>query len=418
MLATLRRGAHRDACDAGCEVTINICRAAASTKAMASLVLVVSLTWIGVFAQSTAGAGDPLPGITPREFEEFRIGLDDFREIEQPSEGLGPLFNGAGCAACHNVPVTGGITPMTEMRAGHRDADGTFHVVGFTTLFQMFSIPDHRCQAVMPAEVNVIARRMPIPLFGAGLVEAVPDETLLALEDPFDRDRDGISGRAAIVIDVATGQRRVGRFGWKAQIATLLTFSGDAYTNEMGITNDVFPLEPLGGISEARLRECDLVKDPEDLVDPRTGKRAIDNFEAFMKFLAPLPRGPITDEVRTGEQVFTAIGCGSCHTPTLTTGANPSAALNRKALSLFSDLLLHEVGTGDGIEQGAAQQNEIRTPALWGLRLRRPLMHDGSAPTVSDALRQHGGEASEVMGRYRAASEQMRLALLAFLDSL
>ncbi len=145
---------------------------------------------------------------------------------------------------------------------------------------------------------------MPIPLFGAGLVEAVPDETLLALEDPFDRDRDGISGRAAIVTDVATGQRRVGRFGWKAQIATLLTFSGDAYTNEMGITNDMFPLEPLGGISQARLRECDLVKDPEDAVDPRTGKRAIDNFEAFMKFLAPIPRGAITDEVRTGEQVF------------------------------------------------------------------------------------------------------------------
>jgi CxxC motif-containing protein (DUF1111 family) len=110
------------------------------------------------------------------------------------------------------VPVIGGMTPMTEMRAGHRDADGKFHVVGFTTLFQMFSIPDHRCQAVMPPEVNVIARRMPIPLFGAGLVEAVPDEALLALEDPFDRDRDGISGRAAIVTDVATGQRRVGRF--------------------------------------------------------------------------------------------------------------------------------------------------------------------------------------------------------------
>ncbi len=369
-------------------------------------------------AQLPAGAGDPLPGITPSEFEAFRIGIDDFVEIEQPGEGLGPLFNGAGCAACHNVPVIGGMTPMTEMRAGHRDADGKFHVVGFTTLFQMFSIPDHRCQAVMPPEVNVIARRMPIPLFGAGLVEAIPDETLLALEDPFDRDRDGISGRAAIVTDVATGQRRVGRFGWKAQIATLLTFSGDAYTNEMGITNDMFPLEPLGGISQARLRECDLVKDPEDLVDPRTGKRAIDNFEAFMKFLAPLPRGVITDEVRTGEQVFTAVGCASCHVAALTTGANASAALNRKTLALFSDLLLHDVGTGDGIEQEAAQQNEIRTPALWGLRLRRPLMHDGSAATVSDALRQHGGEASAVMERYRGGTDQMRRALLAFLDSL
>jgi len=375
-------------------------------------------TMFGVSAQLPAGAGDPLPGITPSEFEAFRIGIDDFVEIEQPGEGLGPLFNGAGCAACHNVPVIGGMTPMTEMRAGHRDADGKFHVVGFTTLFQMFSIPDHRCQAVMPPEVNVIARRMPIPLFGAGLVEAVADETLLALEDPFDRNGDGISGRAAIVTDVATGQRRVGRFGWKAQIATLLTFSGDAYTNEMGITNDMFPLEPLGGISQARLRECDLVKDPEDFVDPRTGKRAIDNFESFMKFLAPLPRGVITDEVRTGEQVFTALGCSSCHVPVLTTGANASAALNRKTVALFSDLLLHDVGTGDGIEQEAAQQNEIRTPALWGLRQRRPLLHDGSAPTVTDAINRHDGEAAGVMRRYRTATDQMRRALLAFLDSL
>ena len=374
-----------------------------------------------VFAQGgqlPAGAGDPLPGITPSEFEAFRIGLDDFVEIEQPHEGLGPLFNGAGCAACHNVPAIGGITPMTEMRAGHRDADGKFHVVGFTTLFQMFSIPDHRCQAVMPPEVNVIARRMPIAVFGAGLVEAIPDETLIALEDPFDRDRDGISGRAAMVTDVATGQRRVGRFGWKAQIATLLTFAGDAYTNEMGITNEVFPLEPLGGISPARLRDCDMVKDPEDLVDPRTGKRAIDNFEAFMKFLAPLPRGPITDDVRVGEQVFAALGCASCHVPAMTTGANPSAALHRKTIAPFSDFLLHDVGTGDGIEQEAAQQDEIRTPALWGLRQRRPLLHDGSAPTVSDAINRHGGEASAVIERYRSATEQMRRALLAFLDSL
>ena len=322
-------------------------------------------------------------------------------EIEQPGEGLGPLFNGAGCAACHNVPVIGGITPMTEMRAGHRDADGKFHVVGFTTLFQMFSIPDHRCQAVMPPEVNVIARRMPIPLFGAGLVEAIPDETLLALEDPFDRDRDGISGRAAIVTDVATGQRRVGRFGWKAQIATLLTFSGDAYTNEMGITNDMFPLEPLGGISQARLRECDLVKDPEDLVDPRTGKRAIDNFEAFMKFLAPLPRGVITDEVRTGEQVFTrprlrVVSRARAHDRRQRVGRAQSqvaGAVFGSAAARRRHRRRHRAGS-----RAAKRDPDARAV---GLRLRRPLMHDGSAPTVSDALRQHGGEASAVMERYR-----------------
>ncbi len=373
---------------------------------------------IGVSAQSPVVAGDPVVGITPREFQEFRLGLEDFREVEEASDGLGPLFNGTGCAVCHNVPAIGGSSPMTELRAGVRDPDGTFRVVGGTTLFQMFSLPDHRCQAVIPAEVNVIARRASIPLFGVGLVEAIPDETLLALEDPFDRDRDGISGRAAVIVDQATGQRRVGRFGWKAQIATLLTFSGDAYTNEMGITNDVFPDEPRGGISEARLRECDKLKDPEDVVDPRTGRRAIDNFEAFMKFLAPPPRGTITEEVRIGEQVFAEVGCASCHVPTLTTGANASASLNRKTLAPFSDFLLHELGTGDGIEQGAAEPDEIRTPALWGLRLRRPLLHDGSAATISEAVRRHGGEASGVMERYNRASEPMRRALLAFLDSL
>lgn len=386
--------------------------------ALAGAATLLILTALGVAAQSTTIAGDPLPGITPTEFQEFRLGLEDFREVEEAADGLGPLFNGTGCAVCHNVPAIGGSSPMTELRGGYRDAEGKFHIVGGTTLFQMFSLPDHRCQATIPAEANVVARRAPIPLFGGGLVEAVPDETLLALEDPFDRDRDGISGRAAIIVDKATGQRRVGRFGWKAQIATLLTFSGDAYTNEMGITNDVFPDEPHGGISAERLRECDRVKDPEDLVDPRTGKRAIDNFEAFMKFLAAPPRGTITDEVRTGEQVFAAVGCTSCHVPTLTTGPNASAALNRKTLAPFSDFLLHELGTGDGIEQGAAEPDEIRTPALWGLRLRRPLLHNGSAATPEEAVRRHGGEASGVMERYQRASEPMRRALLAFLDSL
>lgn len=382
----------------------------------------VATVWIaalvGVASQSQVRPGDPLPGVTPKEFEEFRLGLDDFREIEEASEGLGPLFNGTGCASCHNVPAIGGGSPMTEMRAGGRDADGNFKVVGGTTLYQLFSIPDHRCQAAVPAEATIVARRMSIPLFGAGLIEAIPDETLLALEDPFDRDRDGISGRAAVVTDVATGQRRVGRFGWKAQVATLLTFAGDAYTNEMGITNDLFPQEPYGGISEAQMRQCDQLKDPEDLVDPRTGKRAIDNFEAFMRFLAPAGRGPITDEVRAGEQVFGALGCASCHIPALTTGAHASSALSRKTVPLYSDLLLHDVGTGDGIAQEAATPSEIRTPALWGLRLRRPLMHDGSAMTPSDAIRQHGGEAAGVMERYRTATEPMRRALLAFLDSL
>ena len=389
-----------------------------TNHAIISVGMLLMVMVFHVSAQAPVAPGDPLPGATPREFEEFRLGLEDFREIEEAGEGLGPLFNGTGCASCHNVPVIGGGSPMTELRVGARNADGSFREVGGTTLFQIFSIPDHRCQAAIPAEATILARRTSVPLFGAGLIEAIPDETLLALEDPFDRDRDGISGRAAIVTDVASGHQRVGRFGWKAQVATLLTFAGDAYTNEMGITNDLFPLEPRGGLSEARVRECDLVRDPEDFVDPRTGKRAIDNFEAFMKLLAPPARGAITDEARTGEQVFAAVGCSSCHTPALTTGANASAALSRKTAALYSDLLLHDVGTGDGILQEAAQPNEIRTPALWGLRFRRALMHDGGSASPAEAILRHGGEAAGVVERYRSTTEPLRRALLAFLDSL
>ena len=138
------------------------------------------------------------------------------------------------------------------------------------------------------------ARRF--PLFGAGLVEAIPDDTLLALEDPLDRNRNGVSGRAAIVTDVATGERRVGRFGWKAQQATLLAFAGDAYRNEMGITNDLFPKEFAFGMTEEQIKRCDLRPDPEDVRNPLTRRRGIDNFEAFMRFLAPVARGPVDDD--------------------------------------------------------------------------------------------------------------------------
>src|SRR4029077_7989063 len=121
-----------------------------------------------------------------------------------------------------------------------RDENGKFNALNGGTLYHLFSVPPHNCQVPIPEEVNVMARRAPIPLFGAGLVEAIADETILALEDPDDRDGDGIHGRAARIIDVVTGRERIGRFGWKAQQATLLAFSGDAYRNEMGITNDLF----------------------------------------------------------------------------------------------------------------------------------------------------------------------------------
>ena len=371
-------------------------------------------------AQQPVRPGDPLPGLTASEFEEFRIGLEDFLEVEEAEEGLGPAFNGTSCAGCHSVPALGGVAPVTTVRAGIRQEDGSFRDIDPArgSLFQLFSIPTHGCQSVIPPEANVIARRVPIPLFGAGLVEAIPDQTLLALEDPLDLDRDGVSGRAAIVIDLATGDRRVGRFGWKAQIASLLVFSGDAYRNEMGITNDLFPAELTFELSEAQLKACDAIPDPEDFAEPGTGRRGIDNFESFMKFLAPISRGPITDQVAVGQQVFAAIGCTSCHMPALQTDRSSNPLFDRRLVPLYSDLLLHDVGTGDGIQQGAATPDEIRTPALWGLRFRRPLLHDGSAATIAEAVERHRREAQLATEGFNGLASSDHQALMAFLNSL
>ncbi len=373
------------------------------------------------FAQSgyrPAQPGNPLPGIGSEEFELFRIGLDDFIEVEDAGEGLGPAFNGLGCAQCHATPAIGGVSPVAEFRAGRLDAAGNFSVLGGDTLYHLFALPNQECQPAIPPDANIVARRIPIPLFGAGLVEAIPDDAIKALEDPGDRNADGVSGRAAVVVDVATGAERVGRFGWKAQHATLLAFGADAYRNEMGITNDLFPTETAAGIAPEVLAACDLVPDPEDGPEPLTGLRGIDAFEAFMKFLAPIERGPADAAAVRGEAVFASVGCAACHVPVLMTGRDSNPVFDRRPVPLYSDLLLHDVGTGDGIAQGAAQPNEIRTPALWGLRFRRPLLHDGEAATPQEAALRHGNEAAGAAARFEALPAADRAALLAFLDSL
>ncbi len=364
--------------------------------------------------------GEPLAGLTPAEFEEFRLGLEDFLEVETAEEGLGPAFNGASCAVCHSVPAVGGGGIIAEMRAGLRGPDGEFQALDPSgeSLFHLFSIPAHPCQPVIPANATVIARRVPIPVFGAGLVEAILDETILALEDPVDRNRDGVSGRAAIVTDRASGAKRVGRFGWKSQHATLLVFGADAYRNEMGITNDLFPDEMAVGVSPSQMRLCDPIPDPEDVADPRTRRRGIDNFASFMRLLAPVERATPDAETRAGEQVFLSIGCQSCHVPSLVTGPSAHPAFNRRSVPLFSDLLLHDIGTGDGIAQGAAGPEEIRTPGLWGVRFRRPLLHDGSAATLEDAILRHSREADLVRRAFERLGSADRAALLAFLRSL
>jgi CxxC motif-containing protein (DUF1111 family) len=399
---------------------VKITRVSVSTLFWLTATGLLCVTGVLVAQVRTPVPGDALIGLTPVEFQEFRLGLDDFLEVETSDEGLGPAFNATSCAVCHSVPAVGGTSVISEVRAGRRGPSGEFIALDPSgeTLFHLFSVPGHTCQPVIPADATIIARRVPIPVFGAGLVEAIPDETLLALEDPNDRNRDGVSGRAAIVTDLSANERRVGRFGWKAQHATLLAFSADAYRNEMGITNELFPQEVAVGISQDRMRACDPHPEPEDIRDPRTGRRGIDNFASFMKFLAPVGRGPLDETTRNGERVFSAVGCSACHTPSLTTGPSANPLFNRVTVPLFSDLLLHDVGTGDGIQQASGLPEEMRTPALWGLRFRRPLLHDGSAATIEDAVGRHGGEAALALQGYRQATADDRAALLAFLRSL
>ena len=382
-------------------------------------VLVCMAAFPDVSSAQTA-PGDPLPDLTPIEFELFSLGLEDFLEVENAEEGLGPAYNGTSCGGCHNVPAVGGISSVAELRAGLVDENGNYRDFdpAAGSLFQLFSIPTHGCQVVIPASANVIARRVPIPLFGAGLVEAIPDDTLLELADPLDLDRDGVSGRAAIVEDVTSGDLRVGRFGWKAQQATLLAFGADAYRNEMGITSDLFPNEQMFGIDPELMRVCDPLPDPEDIAEPATGRRGIDNFESFMVFLAPIGRGRIDSPVQMGARVFDAIECDTCHVPVLQTGPSSNPLFHRQAVPLYSDLLLHDVGTGDGIAQADAAANEVRTPALWGLRFRRPLLHDGRAATVIDAIEAHGGEAERSRLRFQQLHPEALAALRAFLGSL
>jgi len=219
-------------------------------------------------------------------------------------------------------------------------------------------------------------------------------------------------------MDPATQTMRVGLFGWKAHQATLLAFAAEALRNEMGITNDLYPNEIGSGVSAEQLAKCDPVPDPEDKPDPNTHLRMIDQVTNFMRFLAPPPTLPLDDEGRLGSQLFSKIGCAACHVPTLLTGPNEIPALDHQPVNAYSDFLLHDVGTGDGVEQGAAKGNEFRTSPLWGLRFRKQLLHDGSALSPTDAVRRHGGESERSRQSFERLGEPESRALLAFLSSI
>jgi len=366
---------------------------------------------------SGANFGDPLPNLTAAQFADFAEGLEDFQEEDTAASGLGPVFNNVSCVACHSVPAIGGGSAILETRFG-RLADGHFDPLTAQggSLLQLSAI-DPLAQEVVPPNANVVAKRITTPLFGAGLIEAIPDFAII--QNAHERKPDNISGRISIVTDVASGNTRVGRFGWKAQQATLLAFAGDAYLNEIGITSRLFPKEnpPNGNLQ--LLAKYDTVADPEDAEDPATGKADIDHFADFMRLLAPPPKLALSFAARAGQDVFSQIGCAGCHEPTFVTGPNAVKALDRKVVPLYSDLLLHDMGSlGDGIAQGAARPSEMRTPPLWGLRGRGPFLHDGRAATIATAIRMHDGEAARVRDRFNRLGPTQQQQLLAFLNAI
>jgi CxxC motif-containing protein (DUF1111 family) len=360
---------------------------------------------------------DPLPNLTADLLTAFSDGLEEFTNREDAAGGLGPIFNQNSCAACHVQGGIGGAGFINVTRFG-RVTNGTFDPLADLggSLLQALSI-NPAAREMVPREANVVARRQTTPLFGLGLVEAIPDGAILA--GVREGKPDGVKGKAHMVTDIVSGQRMVGRFGWKAQQATLLAFSGDAYVNEMGITNRFFPTENAPNGKADVLAAFDQVADPEDTIDPVTGKSDIDHSADFMRLLAPLRPLPPSPSASAGRAVFQSTGCAVCHTPRMFTGTNEIGALNQKPVDLYSDLLLHDVGAlGDGIVQGDAGPREIRTAPLWGTRVSAPYLHDGRAPTVDAAIRFHDGEAEVSRNRYLKLSVQQRQQLLDFINTL
>ena len=271
---------------------------------------------------------DPLPNLSADLLTAFSDGFEEFTNTEDAEGGLGPIFNQSSCVACHFQGGTGGASNITVTRFGRVSRGGVFDSLADIggSLLQALSI-DPAAREFVPREANVVARRQTTPLFGVGLIEAIPEATILAgvrAGKP-----DGVQGKAHMVTDIVSGQQMVGRFGWKAQQATLLAFSADAYVNEMGITNRFFPTENAPNGKADVLAAFDDVADPEDTIDPETGKADIDHSADFMRFLAPLRPLPMSPSAAAGRAVFQSTGCAVCHTPRMFTGPNDVGALNQ-----------------------------------------------------------------------------------------
>lgn len=394
--------------------------------------------------------------------QTHRSDLAHFEQFEAISDGLGPLFNAQSCRECHQSPVTGGVSQVTELRVGHKSADGKFQnaeisinhgsetikgrsLVNQRAICPNAAFPTVEIQERVPDSETIRTFRTSLGILGDGFVEAVDDSALIALSNRQCRQDGKICGQIVRVpILESPGETRVGRFGWKSQHASLLSFSGDAYLNEIGITNRLFPDEVTD--------QCNTVAEPND----RVGEDGLADIERFARFMratkAPArdPQQAGSATAKAGETLFAKIGCDICHVPTLTTAASGTVinggkftipdALGSKTFHPYGDFLLHDIGTGDGIvvamqehygkrmyetqwrdfslEAYQAAANRMRTAPLWGVRMQSMLMHDGASLTFRDAILRHRGEASNVTQHFENLKEADQSAIIEFLKSL
>jgi CxxC motif-containing protein (DUF1111 family) len=363
----------------------------------------------------SAQPGAAWPGLPEAELRTFAAGRDLlFREFS-PREGLGPTFNQARCSSCHDVPTLGGagverIQKATRYEAGRCD----LLVEQGGDLFQQRVTPALRAHGY---QTELVSRRangfvsMAAPaLYGLGALEAIPDKEILKRADPDDRDADGISGRAGRAFD---GQ--LGRFGRKTTFSNIRHFVEGALSGEMGLTTTAFPNEESVGGKP-------VPPDSDPAADPEINAEQVALLTRFVQLLAfPRTETPkaARDTIALGERMFKRIGCAACHTPVLRTGNSPIRALNHKAVPLYSDLLLHDLGPGLAtVCAPGVAPSEWRTAPLYGLRLRPQLLHDGRVQIVESAIRLHGGEAESSRALFETLSAEENAALLRFLNSL
>jgi len=350
---------------------------------------------------------------------------DVFEERELIVDGLGPVYNAQACSECHQTPVTGAASQISELRAGHFNGS-TFVDHPGGSLINDRAV-NASIQEVVLGGNETRTFRLATNTLGAGFIEAINSNTLVAIANSQPGQSNGrIDGQFIQVPVLEAGNAlRVGRFGWKNQHASLVSFSADAYLNEMGITS---PLQPVENTSNGdSVATFDIVPDPED------DGEDIEIFARFMRATKAPPRDAVlaaTPDAQAGANLFNQIGCSICHVSSITTAATGTVinqgefvvppSLGNKVIHPFSDFLLHNIGTGDGIVQNGGQstRNKIRTAPLWGLRARSRLMHDGASVTRLDAILRHEGEANFVTNNFRNLSSRNRGRVLTFLDSL